>query len=437
MKALPRRRFLRGMLGGASLAIGLPVFEAMLDRHGTALATGEALPLRFGTWYFGNGIPVETWNPATTGADWMPSPCLTPLADATIKPYVSVVSGTDLGIGFGDHITSRAIALSGSTNNAYTGAQAETASSMPSVDQLAADLLGATTTFRSVELGVSKAYTAGLGMDEFSCSFNGPSLLPAEFSPKALFDRLFLGFSPDTRKLDTRIGVLDAIKADADELRQRLGASDKARLDAHLEGIDALETRLLGEPPTCSVPTAPVDPVDDGTNEPLSQRSQLLCDVLAQAIACDLTRVFSVRFSQAISDVFFWEAGVNEGLHTITHDPGKRQQYTDSVTFTMQQLAYLLTKLAAIPEGEGNVLDRCAIYCTSELADGQQHTVTDYPVVVAGLAGGALKMGQHINKAGVRTAAVPLTLLQAIGVQTTSFGDAMYGATEPIAELKA
>lgn len=436
MKALPRRRFLRGMLGGSACAIGLPVLEAMLNTHGTALATGEVLPLRFGTWYFGNGIPPEFWTPTTTGPDWMPPSCLAALGDPIIKPYVAVVSGTDLGVGFGDHITSKAIALSGSTNNMYTGAQAETASDMPSVDQLAADVLGATTTFRSVELGVSRAYTAGLGTDEFSCSFNGPQLLPAEFSPKALFDRLFLGFSPDTRKLDTRVGVLDAIKGDAAELRQRLGASDKARLDAHLAGIDELETRLLSAPPTCSVPTAPVDPADDGTNEPLSARSQLLCDVLAQAIACDLTRVFSVRFSQAISDVFFWEVGVNEGLHTITHDPSKRDQYASSVGFTIQQLAYLLNKLAAIPEGDGNVLDRCALYCTSELADGQQHTVTDYPVLVAGKAGGALNVGQHISKPGVRTAAVPLTLLQAIGSTATSFGDASYGATEPIAELK-
>jgi Protein of unknown function (DUF1552) len=435
MKTLARRRFLHGMLGGGCFALGLPMLEAMLNRNGTALASGEPLPLRFGTWYFGNGIPPESWTPATTGADWAPSPCLMPFADPLIKPYVAVVSGTDLGIGFGDHITSRAVALSGSTNMSYTGAQAETTSAMPSCDQIAADLLGATTTFRSVELGVSRAYTAGLGTDEFSCSFNGPQLLPAEFSPKALFDRMFLGFSPDTRELDTRVGVIDAIKADAADLRQRLGASDKQRLDAHLAGLDDLETRLLSEPPTCAVPGAPVDPADDGTNEPLSLRSQLICDVLAQAMACDLVRVFSMRFSQAISDVFFWEAGVNEGLHTITHDPSKRQQYADSVTFTMTQLAYLLGKLQAIPEGDGNVLDRCAIFCTSELSDGQQHTVTDYPVVVAGTAGGALKTGQHIALPGMRTSAVPLTLLRAIGVETPSFGDATYGATDSIAEL--
>ncbi|MBC8066700.1 MAG: DUF1552 domain-containing protein [Deltaproteobacteria bacterium] len=437
MNTLPRRRFLRGMLGGGAFALGLPVLEAMLNRHGTAMAGGEPLPLRFGTWYFGNGIPPESWTPATTGPDWVPTECLMPLGAALIKPYVAVVSGTDLGIGFGDHIMSRAVALAGSTNSAPTGAQADSASAMPSCDQIAADLLGASTTFRSVELGVSRAGTAGLGADEFSCSFTGPQLLPAEFSPQALFDRMFLGFSPDTRQLDTRVGVIDVIKADADELRMRLGAADKQRLDAHLAGLDDLETRLLSEPPTCAVPAAPGTPADDGTNEPLQARSQLLCDVLAQAIACDLVRVFSVRFSQAISDTFFWEAGVNEGLHTITHDPGKRTQYAASVNFTMQQLAYLLGKLQAIPEGDGNVLDRCAIFCTSELSDGQQHTVTDYPVLVAGTAGGRLKVGHHLALPGVRTSAVPLTMLRAVGVEAASYGDATYGATDSIAELTA
>lgn len=429
-----RRRFLRGVFGGVGCALGLPVLEAMLNGNGNAYAGGEPLPLRFGTWYFGNGVPPEAWTPATTGPDWAPTPCLMALAAPLIKPYVSVISGTDLGIGYGDHISSRAVAFSGATTTP-TGGQADAATTMPSCDQIAADLLGATSTFRSLELGVSRAYIAGAGIDEFSISMKDGALQPAEFSPKALFDRLFLGFSPDTRELDTRVGIIDTVKADADDLRARLGAADRTRLDAHLGGLDELQTRLLTEPPLCSVPTAPVDPVDAGTNEPLSARHQLMVDVLVQAIACDLVRVFSVRFSQAIADVLFWEVGVNEGSHTLTHDPSKRQNYVDSVAFSMAQFAYLLQRLAEVTEGDGTLLDRCAIYCSSDLADGQTHTVTDYPVIVAGRAGGALLSGSHIAAGGVRTATVPYTMLKAIGSPATSFGDATYGATEVLAGL--
>ena len=57
-RALSRRRFLRGTVaGGLGCAVGLPLLDAMLDRHGTALATGEPLPLRLGSWMFGNGCP--------------------------------------------------------------------------------------------------------------------------------------------------------------------------------------------------------------------------------------------------------------------------------------------------------------------------------------------------------------------------------------------
>ncbi|MFO0637108.1 MAG: DUF1552 domain-containing protein [Nannocystaceae bacterium] len=436
-RALSRRRFLRGTVaGGLSCAVGLPLLDAMLDRHGTALASGEALPLRLGSWMFGNGMPPEEWTPAEVGPNWTPKACMAAFADPIIKPYVSVISGTDLGVGFGDHITSRAVAFSGSTTGVQAG-QADAATTMPSIDQLAADVLGATTSFRSVELGVSKASYMGAGADEFSVAMRDGQLLPAEFSPLSLYNRLFLGFQPDTRVLDTRLGVIDAVRADAQELQARLGAADRQRLEAHLQGLSELQTRLQSEPPTCSPPMAPVDPQDNGANEPLSARSQLLCDVLAQALACDLVRVFSMRFNQAISDTVVWEAGITEGLHTITHDPGKRGMYVSAVAFSMEQLAYLLSALAAIPEGEGNVLDRCAIYCSSDLADGQQHTVTDYPVIVAGRAGGALRSGDHIATGGKKTSVVPLTLLQAVGVPTTMFGDASYGASEPLAELLA
>jgi hypothetical protein len=431
---IERRRFLRGVMGGVGCALGLPVLEAMLNGNGNAYAGGEPLPLRFGTWYFGNGVPPEAWTPAATGPDWVPTPCLAAFADPLIKPYVSIISGTDLGIGFGDHIASRAVAFAGATT-APTGAQADAATSMPSCDQIAADILGATTTFRSVELGVSKAYIMGAGTDAFSISMKDGQLQPAEFSARALFDRLFLGFSPDTRELDTRVGIIDTVKADADALRARLGSADKLRLDAHLGGLDELQTRLLAEPPVCQVPTMPIDPADVGTNEPLSERHKAIVDVLVQAIACDLVRVFSVRFSQAIADVLFWEVGVNEGSHTLTHDPSKRQQYVDSVGFTMQQFAYLLSRLQSVTEGDATLLDRCAIYCSSDLADGQQHTVTDYPVIVAGRAGGMLTSGQHIASGGVRTSVVPYTMLRAIGMQATSYGDATYGATEVLAGL--
>ena len=63
-RALPRRTFLRGVLvGGASVAVPLPRLACMLNGNGTAYADGKPLPVRFGTWFFGNGIIPERWVP--------------------------------------------------------------------------------------------------------------------------------------------------------------------------------------------------------------------------------------------------------------------------------------------------------------------------------------------------------------------------------------
>ena len=68
MSKTTRRTLLRGMLGGTSVAMALPLLDCFLNDNGTALAAGRPLPVRFGTWFWGCGIHPEQWNPAKTGA---------------------------------------------------------------------------------------------------------------------------------------------------------------------------------------------------------------------------------------------------------------------------------------------------------------------------------------------------------------------------------
>ena len=91
---LPRRTVLRGVLaGGIGVAIPLPRMAGMLNGNGTAYAAGGALPLRYGTWFFGNGINPPEWVPAATGVGsaWTLSPALMPLQP--VKSYLQVITG--------------------------------------------------------------------------------------------------------------------------------------------------------------------------------------------------------------------------------------------------------------------------------------------------------------------------------------------------------
>jgi hypothetical protein len=77
-----------------------------------------------------------------------------------------------------------------------------------------------------------------------------------------------------------------------------------------------------------------------------------------------------------------------------------------------------------VPEGAGNLLDNTVIYATSDVSDGKAHSITDYPLLVAGRGGGFLKYpGVHYRSTnGENTNLALLSVLKAAGLPLTSFG---------------
>ena len=438
MRMLGRRTFLRGLTTAGTAMVGLPLLDVMLDRHGTALASGEPLPLRLGTFFWGNGIvPVDSagnknWVPAATGAGWAPTPNLQPIHDMGVVNDVTVISGMRHEVAVGCHNPGRSLMLSGSWNGmAFDGASGTSSATLPSVDQLVATHYGSSTTFPSIEIAISRA---GIGAidDTFSCSWRDGNLLPAETSPRALFDRLFLGFTPDDSVRMALISVLDAVLDDATALQSRLGTQDRQRMEAHLEALRALEVRVEAEPPDCAIPGVPVDPAP----EQLMARTQLFADLLAVAMVCDLTRAFSIRFTQSVGDTVFSEIGAAEGHHTLSHS--NFTMHANSVSHTVACFAALVKRFGEQMEGDGRLLDRCALMAVTDLCDGSTHTVEDLPILVAGQAGGALVTGiHHREMTTTRASIVPYTLLRAVGVPAASFGSDMGEVTQTLTGIEA
>jgi len=421
---LPRRALLRGLLGGASVAVGLPLLEAALNRNGNALASGSPLPKRFGIFFWGNGVLERPWAPTTEGPDWTPSDILAPLAE--MRSQITVVSGMKVYTGNTiPHGSGPGGLLAGTTllsddTNSFAG---------PSIDQIIAGAIGGETRFRSLEVGVQKADTC------MSC--NGPhSFNPPECSPRALYERLFLdGFvAPGSGpKVDPRLAlrrsVLDAIGDDAKRLQTRLGAADKARLDQHFEGIRALELQLkkLEEnPPNLAACKAPDDPGDDLADidgrPQLAATCRAMSRLLALALACDQTRVFSLWFSRPVSNLLYPDAPA--GHHQLTHDePDDQPQVFAILQYILGELNLFLKEFASISEGDSTLLDNCAILCTTDCSYARAHSIEDYPLLIAGSAGGALKKGTHYHSvANENTSKVILSLARAMGLSLASFG---------------
>jgi hypothetical protein len=103
----------------------------------------------------------------------------------------------------------------------------------------------------------------------------------------------------------------------------------------------------------------------------------------------------------------------------------------------MSNLGDLLTKMKDVPDGSGTLLDNSCIYVTSCVAESQTHSGNDYPLLVAGKAGGKLRSDQHVRLLGENVSKVPFTLLSALGGHAEAFGEAEGRVTSGIAELLA
>ena len=82
------------------------------------------------------------------------------------------------------------------------------------------------------------------------------------------------------------------------------------------------------------------------------------------------------------------------------------------------------------------MLDQCAILCTTEVSEGWTHTNDEFPILLAGKAGGRLRGGYHYRSSTrENTSQALLTLLRAVGDPRPSFGVGGGATSEVISSL--
>jgi hypothetical protein len=446
-KPLSRRAVLRGIAGGAAITVGLPRLGAMLNGNGTAYAQGTALPKRFGVWFWGNGMIASRWIPKATGTGnaWQLSEQLMPFAK--VKQNLTVLTGFDVKISGTVHRVGPAGALSGAPHNAalnYT---------MPTIDHVISKIIGNTTSFRSLEVGVSRATANGDGQAVNYASSSGANTpVQPEYDARAVFTRLFGMPAPGSgagaqRLLKRRARVLDTVAEDARALRLRLGTEDTRRLDQHLEGIQQLEKRIT------TMSTAPVmacGPTAEGVAKypmPLAdlnglvapEQNEAMAELVTYALACDLTRVFCFQHGRPAAHYNMSVIGINKNIHDdISHQEGGDQPVMNTaILYWMNQFRVLVEKMQATPDGAGNLLDNSAVYATSDIAFGRTHSVEEMPALVFGRAGGVFRGDQHYRANKDNISKILFTLVNAFGGNVTQFGVGAGMVTSGIPDMLA
>ena len=439
---IDRRTMLRGMLGGAACAVALPLLDAMRSNHGNALADGLPLPKRFGVFFWANGVPwhgahgypdrPDLWTPGKTGVGYEPSALLEPLRG--IHDRVSVISGLQPQTevpgspdGQGDgHMRGAAVALTSDRcrSAGFNHPSHVFAFNRPTLDQViattpsfvAAAGAGTAPRFKSIELAVSRALFHDYG-HWMAISHSGPDKLNLPITSSVdLWNTLF-GVPTDTAILERRASLLDAVSDDAKRLKSRLGVKDRERVDAHLEHLGDLQKRLRATTAACKMPGKPA-----GRSEDLKVELETQARLLAVALQCDLTRVFSMMFTSPASNHVFSNLGVGAGMHQVCHD-GNYEAVKAITTYHMQSLRIFLDVLASSQDVDGmSLLDTSVVLATSEYGEGFKHHPKEHPVLLCGRARGALKSGQHVRIPGGNLSRVHLTILRALGIDAPSFG---------------
>ncbi len=424
MKAKLTRRTLLRAVGGLTFAI--PFLESVAQ---------TAAPKRFISFYHPNGVHKSAWDPVVAGGDFTfgssQSAALSPfksdlmyLQNLDLKCALSG-AGEQHQRGLVGFLTGRKIEAGSFTGN--DGTTAGWASGI-SIDQELISVVGEGARVSSLQLGINAGERDVSGCISYAAA--ATPLLPQN-DPRQTFARLFdINPMPDDKGEPLRrrrTSVLDAVREQFALLKGRVSAADRVVLDAHQDRVRQLEVRLtaLPLPVQCQSAAQPPETLWS-TEKAMPDVAKLQLDLLALALACDLTRVATVMFSDAKNHIALPFINVFGDVHNISHlsnlDPN-REDLAKRDKWQAEQLAYFLGKLKAIPEGNGNVLDNSLVLWGSEVAEGNDHSHDDMPFLVAGHATG-WKMGQVVKPASARPHNdLLIAMLQGFGGTQTTFGD--------------
>jgi hypothetical protein len=167
---------------------------------------------------------------------------------------------------------------------------------------------------------------------------------------------------------------------------------------------------------------------DNGLPEDIRDHMRLMCDIVALGFQTDKTRVASMLMCRDLSGLFYPFLDVRDAHHPASHSDTS-DGYERVSRFYVSQLAHLASRLDAMPEGNGTVLDHTCLLWLNNMWSGSKHDNSQLPVLTVGGLGGTLETGRVLNyrEAGDdhrKLCSLYLSLMDRLGVKLDRFGDA-------------
>ncbi len=430
---LLRPRFFDGRLGRRRLLQSLGVSAALAPFSPMrARGEGEAPPRRLILVYTPHGTIHDVWSPTGSETEFVLPELLAPLA-----PYqhdnLIVLKGLRLNGqgGAGPHTRGMPLLFTGSEQlpgdkYKHPGAPPDDplgwgGNVNPSIDQvIVQNTLGATA-LPSLHLG----YQVGGVSVANRMSFTAPDQ-PTELyqDPQHAWEQLFGLASLDKaayERLKTkRMTSIDVVRAELGGLQTRLGADERPKIDSHLQALADIETKLQNGY-QCEVPEAGAPMYKFDANEASSEVLSRHIELAVAALRCDLTRVVTLQVARGEWDAntYPWLPGPPPDFHHAhSHNeaPGNEAQLLliQIRRYYAEKVRELVDALAAVPEGDGSMLDNTMIVWGSEVANGFSHSFEQMPFVVLG-GKKFLRTGRFVTHEGVAHHRLLVGILHAMG----------------------
>lgn len=436
-----RRSFLRGL----GVTVALPWLESRAvwgDQDKESSISSEP-PVRLAVVFSGNGFHSREWWAKGAGSSMELGRVLEPLHDHREK--LTFISGLY-------HEEARKGNIhSSQTGNLLSGAPISSGGEIrsgTSFDQMLAQSYGRSTKVPSLVLGcersnpsVHKNYSM---LYSSHISWSSPTTpTPLEIYPALAFDRLFKDAATPADQ-----SVLDAVLEDATNLRNKVSASDRQKLDEYLNSVREVEARigharkrgeLQGWRPTTEDPQ--MQRPDDGVPQDISEHMKLMCDILVLGFQTDTTRVTTLKLNNDHSALRFPNLsslqqpgnGIDYMIHhLLSHSDG--DDWLKVNQFFMEQIAYLAAKMDSISEGSRTLLDNTMLLSCSSMMAGARHDNDQLPIFLLGRGGGKLNSGQVLDyrdSSERQLCRLFLSMMEKMNLPLERFGD----ATTKLAEI--
>jgi len=434
----------RTVLRGAGVALTLPWLESLAPK----MARGQAMsyPKRFIPIFFPNGT-ATFWRPANPGVGdgWKLSPILQPFEALKSKvtvltnvenyspaqpdnPDIEPSHGRDPGV-FLSCVDAKLVRdqLKSKDANGTTA------------DQIIAQHkdYATQTQLASMQLGLStiESYCDGQPCSlSRSISWRSPTEpMYKEVDPLKVFNAI-TGASmpggggggdmpdPEREKLaKLNKSVLDAVLENANRTKGLLGTGDQARLDQFMTSVREVEkvatvvsSGMQKAGTSCNTVSAPTLKASygmaNGGGYNKGAHMDVMNDLIVMALTCDATRIISYMLEDERSEFVydhvpqraFSQTGSTTGsgncgnYHGAQHGGDANNNFATINWWQSSKVAELATKMNAVKEGDGTLLDNSIMVYASCMHGGNHHA-DDLPVALIGGAGGVFKTNQHVQ----------------------------------------